>query len=136
MIGGSRAAIGPRRVAIGIVLCGALLAAARPAAALGERAYISVRPVNGAVPIVRAGAAAGVRIDPGDWPGVLRAAEDLRGDIARVTGVTPPLSRAGASSGPYAIVIGTAGRSAAIDDLARRGKIDIASLAGKWESFF
>ncbi len=78
------------------------------------------------------GAAAGLRVDAADWPGVLRAARDLQADINRVTGVSPAWN----TGGRRLILIGTVGRSPLIDGLARAGKIDVSAIRGKWESFF
>ena len=42
--------------------------------------------------IVQDNAAAPLWVDAGDFPGVLRAANDLREDVGRVTGRTPSVS--------------------------------------------
>lgn len=69
-----------------------------------------------------------------DWPGVLRAAKDLRADIERVTGQAPAFSTA-APTGATAVIIGTVGRSALIDDLVARGQLDVSAIRGCWEAF-
>src|SRR5579883_2388480 len=73
--------------------------------------------------------------DSGDDPGVIRAVGDLQADIARVTSVSPAIAhgRAGRPSGR--VLIGTLGKSSCIDQLVREHKIDVAEIAGKWESF-
>ncbi len=81
-------------------------------------------------PLVLDGRAAPIRVDGADDPGVLRAAGDLQADIERVTGIKPEIS-----TGKVEVIVGTLGRSAWIDQLAKAGKIDAAAIAGKWESF-
>jgi hypothetical protein len=100
--------------------------------AIGQPRYIEDTARPGSFPIVRARTAAPIFVDPADWPGVIRAASDLRADIARVTNITSNLAAAPTHN---AILIGTLGHSPAIDRLARGGQLDTASIAGKWESF-
>jgi hypothetical protein len=78
------------------------------------------------------GAAAAIRVDASDWPGVLRAAHDLQADVDRVTGVTPGWD----TSVRRMVLIGTVGKSPLIDQLVHAGKIDVSGIRGKWESFF
>lgn len=103
--------------------------------AIGQRQYVTSTPEPGAFPIVQKGRAATIAIDPGDWPGVVRAARDLKTDIARVTGIEAPIVENGAP-GKFAIIVGTVGKSRLIDNLVKSGKIATNSIAGKWESFF
>jgi hypothetical protein len=80
----------------------------------------------------RSGAAgldlAGARVvaAEGDHPVVGIAAEDLRRDIAAVTGK---------EAGGDPIWVGTLGRNPAIDRLVASGKLDAKRLKGAWESF-
>jgi hypothetical protein len=110
----------------------ALILAPTLALALGQPRYIDDSPRPGSFPMVRARSAAPIFVDPADWPGVIRAASDLRADIGRVTSILPDLATA---AGSRAIVIGTLGHSPTIDRLAREGKIDDAAIRGKWESY-
>ena len=79
--------------------------------------------------------AAPLWVDAGDFPGVLRAANDLQKDVARVTGQTPVVSHAPDGPGANAIIIGTIGKSAMIDKLIRDHRIDVTAINGKWESY-
>ena len=102
-----------------------------PLLALGQPRYISTTPVPGSFPIVHGKSVAAVYVDPSDFPGVVRAADNLRRDIGRVTGLTPQHDL-----GPRAIIIaGTIGRNAIIDQLIREQKINVTGIQGKWESF-
>jgi hypothetical protein len=90
----------------------------------------------GSFPIASGDSVASICIDSSDWPGVARAARDLRDDIERVTGKQPALETAfDKSRGKNAIIIGTLGHSALVDQLTKEGKIDAAAIQGKWESY-
>jgi hypothetical protein len=114
----------------------ALLAAALPARAIGQQPVASfTRPAPQAVALAENGKTAILFADPADDPGVLRAAADLRDDIARVTALTPALRVQAGAAGSDAVIIGTLGKSALIDRLAAQGVIDEKALRGKWEGF-
>ena len=68
--------------------------------------------------------------------GVVRAADDLQADIARVTSLSPAISHDEKKLGENVIIVGTIGKSQIIDRLIREEKIDASPIAGKWESFF
>ncbi|WP_367574042.1 glycosyl hydrolase 115 family protein [Streptomyces griseoaurantiacus] len=100
-------------------------------------AYVSFTPRPGALALVRAGHALPIAVDGGDHPGVLRVAGDLRDDVERVTGTRPALVRTGGGRRPAArelVVLGTLGRSALVDDLVARGKLDVGGVEGRWET--
>jgi len=103
--------------------------------ALGEPRYVSNHSAAGAVALAEGGHAIPLLVSDKDWPGVVRAAGDLSADIERVTGVRPGLVHSAAElHNVDAVVIGTIGKSAPIDDLIRRGKLDVNGVAGQWES--
>jgi hypothetical protein len=105
--------------------------------AIGRTRYVEATARTGSFPLVGPRGAAPIFVDPGDWPGVIRAVADLQADIERVTTSTPAIFRDAASRKPELLVIvGTVGKSALIDELIREKKIDVAAIQGKWESFF
>src|SRR5580704_6968250 len=106
-----------------------LIFAVGSAHAIGQPSYILTKPTPGAFPI----AGAPIYFDAADWPGVARAADNLRADIARVTGTTPGIAHQ--ARGANLIIAGTIGRSPVIDQLIREKKIDVTGVAGKWEAF-
>ena len=57
--------------------------------ALGQVQYVENVSHPGGFPIVQPGVAANLYVDSNDFAGVLRAANDLQADIARVAGLTP-----------------------------------------------
>ncbi len=75
-----------------------------------------------------------VVVDGADWKGVKRAAEDLADDIGKVTGIkssvfqNTPIHKGN-------IIVGTIGKSNLIDALIAKGKLNVDSVKGKWESY-
>jgi len=102
---------------------------------VGDASLVADGPIAGAFPLVDASSAAPLCADAADWPGVLRAAGDLRDDIARVTAVRPEIGAGKPSSGRRAVLIGTLGKSAVIDGLVAAGKLDVGAIRGRWEAF-
>ncbi len=103
-------------------------------AAFGETPYVSFQPEARGVAVFANGRASALLVDSADYAGVVRAARDVQADIERVTGVRPELSATSAPKGT-AIIAGTIGKSRAIDELIANGKLDVADVRGKWESF-
>lgn len=85
--------------------------------------------------LVFRGKTAAIFVEPVDYPGVKRAAEDLQEDIERVTGQAPEIldTLAGCRE-DYVVIIGTLGKSRIIEELAARGMVDAGSIRGKWEA--
>ena len=114
----------------------ALLACAAEASAIGQARYVESHGAAGSFPVVQAEGTATLYVDSGDWPGVLRVVKDLQSDIARVTGRQATISHDAGRLQGHVIIVGTIGKCRLLDDLAKAGKIDTRSTAGKWESFF
>jgi hypothetical protein len=102
--------------------------------AQGPPAIEAVKTTDGFT-MVENNLAAPLWVDANDFPGVLRAAGDLQQDVARVTGVTPPVSHADGAAAPNTIIIGTIGKSSIIDKMVSDHAIDVSAIAGQWESF-
>src|SRR6516165_4307559 len=58
---------------------------------IGHDRFVTTKHEPGDFILVENGAAAPFSVDGNDYPGVTRAANDLTGDILRVTGVAPRL---------------------------------------------
>ena len=112
-----------------------VLVLARAHAAVGDESFIVAAPQPGAVPLVEGGSATTLFVDNADWPGVIRAAGDLAGDIQRVAGLAPELSAGAPRPASQAVIIGTLGRSPLVDGLVRAGKLDASPIVGRWEAF-
>ena len=114
------------------LLC-SLLASPLHAQAIGQDLYVEFTSHAGDFSIVRQNKLATVFVDSNDYPGVVRAAGDLQADIQRVTGRRAEIVHEALSSN--VIIIGTAGKNGLFDRLVREGKLNLTSIAGKWESF-
>ena len=102
---------------------------------IGHDRFVATKYEPGDFILVENGAAAPLAVDPNDYPGVTRTANDLSGDILRVTGVRPRFLNAQGALEGRAVIIATLGRSALLDRLIGEHKIDAAALQGKWESY-
>ena len=60
--------------------------------------------------------------------------EISRADVQRVSGTAPVIKSSTTGLSATAIMVGTLGKSPAIDALAAAGKLDTMGVAGKWES--
>ncbi|MCD9032353.1 glycosyl hydrolase 115 family protein [Luteimonas sp. Y-2-2-4F] len=83
----------------------------------------------GALPLIADGRPVPVLVDEADFPGVLRAAGDLRADLAAVAGAEPL-----AAPPRIAIIAGTLGRSPRIDRIVRERGLDVSGIEGRWEA--
>src|SRR5690349_13671491 len=91
-----------------IAVAGTISAAPR-AWALGQEQYVQFSAAPGGFTIVDANTMATIYVDPKDWPGVLRAANDLSNDIKDITGKAPRVISRGTFTGRNVIIIGTLG---------------------------
>jgi len=122
----------------GMLLAATLAVAAVPSAwALGERQFVRFDAGQPGVALAGGRGPARLLLDPREFAGVRRAAADLQADIGRVSGSRPALLQASTArpgSGDL-VIVGTLGKSALIDRLAREGRIDATALRGKWEGY-
>ena len=120
------------RWVVPVCLCCAFSAEAH---ALGGPKYVTGTQTAGAFPLVQNGAATPLVVDTEDWPGVIRAVGDLAEDVKRVSSDQPAVMRkVSGLRGGDAVLIGTIGKSAIIDELVRTHKLDVTGIVGKWES--
>ncbi len=110
-------------------------ATAVPVHALTDLHYVEFATGNGTLPIAEHGVIAPLVLDSKDFPGVIRAAHDLQNDLRAVTGLNPDFKSSADAHLPVAIIAGTIGQSAQIDELITEGKLNVESVRGKWESF-
>ena len=103
--------------------------------ALGHERFVAFELTPSASALIAGGKAAPLFVDVADWPGVQRAVRDLQADFERVGTVRPELNPAAPTKVPFAVLVGTVGKSPLIDGLAKAGKINLAGIAGRWEAF-
>ncbi len=75
-------------------------------------------------------------VSQADFAGVMRAAEDLKKDIGRVTQAEPKLITTNDFKEVKTIVlIGTIGKNQLIDELIKSKKLSVSEINGKWEAY-
>jgi hypothetical protein len=97
--------------------------------------YVAFDNARGRFALSVVGRSAPIVVSAVDHRGVIRAANDLRRDVGRVTGVEPTVSIDTAPRAPQVVLVGTLGKSTLIDRLVREGKLDASGITGRWESF-
>jgi hypothetical protein len=112
----------------------ALVSISSTALALGEPNYVEAAASPDSFALVADNVAA-ILVDTNDWPGVIRAANDLAVDVNRVTGRSPAVGHQQSAGAKNVVIIGTLGKSDFIQRLVRDKKIDVSAISGKWESF-
>lgn len=100
--------------------------------AFGADPFVIKAYVPGSFAIVAKGKASPIIISDNEWAGVNRAAKNLQQDIYKVTGQQPIFLTDQTSAMP--IIIGTIGHSKIVDELIKTNQINVAGIAGKWES--
>ncbi|KQV55878.1 MULTISPECIES: glycosyl hydrolase 115 family protein [unclassified Caulobacter] len=113
---------------VALALAAGLALAAPVLAHAAEPAAVTLSPSADAFPLIAGGKPARVEYDPTDFPGAIRAIQGLRADLAALSGATP------AKDAPV-VIVGTLGKSAAIDALVASGKLDVSKVKGQWEGF-
>ncbi|HSU56469.1 MAG TPA: glycosyl hydrolase 115 family protein, partial [Candidatus Dormibacteraeota bacterium] len=121
-------------IVLALTFCGLLVTTPQQARALGEPRLVHFAREKADFPLVHAKGAP-IFVDDGDYPGVIRAATDFQGDIAKVTGRKLDLIAGKAPAGEDILIIGTLGRSKLLEQMSRERKIDVRAIHGKWESF-
>src|SRR5690348_13112598 len=65
--------------------------------AIGQTRYVGNTASRGSFPLVGPRGAATLVVDSADWPGVIRAVNDLRDDVQRVTNIVPAVADRGSN---------------------------------------
>ncbi|MEP6674429.1 MAG: glycosyl hydrolase 115 family protein [Ferruginibacter sp.] len=114
-----------------------LLACLFPATilAVGDSGYVSTVKGNGYFTLSAQQISAPLYIDAADYPGVIRALNDLKTDIGKVAGYEPSIYNGLKPTQKEIVIVGTIGKSALIDALIKSKKINVSSITGKWEHF-
>ena len=118
---------------IGSFLC--VLVWAPAIFALGQTRYVEFAASQGSMRLASNGTAAPIVVDSQDYPGVLRAVRDLQMDVDRVTRARPEIITERPAQAVDLIIVGTLGKHRLIDELLHAGKLDAATIRGRWESF-
>jgi hypothetical protein len=117
---------------LGLLLLGGSLACV---AQTGGLVGLDGNAAAGDFPVAANGSAAAIYVAPGNPETVRVAAEAFADDVERVTGVKPQmLTTLRAPLPANLILVGVLGTSPEIDALVGTHKLDVSSVAGKWEA--
>jgi hypothetical protein len=105
------------------------------AQAPGQRSYIATKSSTGSFPLSVMGKSAPVYTGDEEYPGVKRAVKNLLNDIQSVTNSSPVLLAKDIGNAKQLVIIGTIGKNDKIDQLIQQKKLNVTSIAGKWETY-
>ncbi|MGD9210780.1 MAG: glycosyl hydrolase 115 family protein, partial [Desulfobacteraceae bacterium] len=97
--------------------------------------YVVFNPQNESFPLVVGNQAAPLVVSGDDYPGVIRAVDDLQLDISKVTDMEPTVSVDTIPEAEEIVIIGTIGKSPLIDKLIQNQRLNVDDIKGKWETF-
>ena len=109
-----------------------------------QQATLSFTSDSSGLQLAGNGVKSQIILDGKDWPGVIRAANDMAMDFGRVTGTNATIELVNntiiepmplTSNGGATIIAGTIGNSSFIDYLVSAQKINVSQIQGQWESF-
>lgn len=137
-----RALVWARRATLGLV-CSALLTvpacAQMPAPIEASQpsspGEVVTRLEEDTFPILREGMVTNLLVDAGEYPGILKATQNIQADLTALGGVRPAIRTSLSPHDPELIIIGSLDRSGYVQDLVAAGKLDTAGLEGEWEAF-
>ena len=101
----------------------------------GAQTFIAEKNQPGAFSLVASNTVASIYIDPADFALVQHTALLLQQDIEMVTGKKPALINSISGNEKNIVVIGSIGRSAAIQTLIKEKKINPLPVKGVWEAY-
>ncbi len=96
--------------------------------AIGGKSYISTTHGKDYFNLSTDGKSSPLVINSNDYTGVIRALQDLKTDIGKVTGVEPSVVFDTMPAQKEVVIVGTLGKSTVIDRLIKSGKIDVKGI--------
>ncbi|MGD1044572.1 MAG: glycosyl hydrolase 115 family protein [Bacteroidota bacterium] len=112
-----------------------ILTSVQTSFATDEKSYVTTIKEEGRFVLSYSGKSAPLCISSQDHAGVIRALKQLQADIEKTTDAKPDLLIDTIPELKEIVLVGTIGRSPLIDKLIQEKKIDVDSIANKWESF-
>ncbi len=103
--------------------------------ALGEASWLKPNFKGGNFPLVGEKSQADILISGDEWPGVVRAITNLQSDLLAVSGRKPEIVKQGTGDKNYAVIIGTLGRNALIDQLIEQGELNVEGIRDQWDAY-
>lgn len=103
--------------------------------AIGGQTYISVTGGKELFTLSENGKSTPLFINSKDYAGVIRALNDLKLDIGKVTKAEPVVVVDKLPKQKEVVIVGTLGKSPVIDQLVKNKKLDVKDIEGQWEAF-
>jgi hypothetical protein len=103
--------------------------------ASGNELYVTSKKGNAQFVLSENGKSAPLYISSKDYPGVIRALNDLQEDIGRVTNAKPAVSLDKIPHASEIVIAGTLGKSSVIDKLISDKKINVDNIKGQWDAY-
>jgi len=103
--------------------------------AIGVFANIPASEGNDPFTLSASGKSTTLCISSHDFPGVIRALNDLKTDIGKVTNHEPDITFDKIPHQKEIVIVGTLGKSPLIDQLVKNKKLDVKNIEGEWETF-
>lgn len=119
----------------GLIIAALLLMFYGKASAVEDSSYVAFSQVKGCFRLAEAGNTAPVVISASDFEGVKKVAAMFRDDIQKVTAMQPAMYTDSLPTGSNVILIGTIEKNPLLDQLVRKGKLNLSGLYAKWEKF-
>jgi hypothetical protein len=123
------------RFLIGFCCCALLFFQPLTTWAIGDSTYISTTGGKKLFTLSASGRPTTLCINSNDYKGVIRALNDLKSDINKVTNIEPNISFDKLPKQKEIVIVGTLGKSPLIDKLVKSKKLNIKDIQGKWETF-
>ena len=94
--------------------------------------YVSTSKDKDFFTLSESGKSTTLYIGSNDYPGVIRALNDLKTDIGKVTDTEPEIAFDHLPAQKELVIVGTLGKSPVIDQLVENKKLDVSIIKGKW----
>jgi hypothetical protein len=112
-----------------------IILSSTPVQAVSRINYISSSNEKNAFALSVPGRSTTFFMDSEEYIGVIRALNDLKVDVGKVTGVEPRIAYRNPFGKTQAVIVGTIGKSKMISKLVHSRKLDVSALSGKWEHY-
>jgi len=105
------------------------------AVVVDRASYISTKNEMGYFTLSDEKQSAPLFVNSKDYQGVIRALNDLKTDIGKVTSHEPSVIFDNLPPQKEVVIVGTLGKSLIIDQIVKNKKLDVMDITGKWENF-
>ncbi len=115
-------------------ILGVMLVVAPVCVAWAETGLVAVEAEGTFLQLANRDQALPILVDPEDEPAVLRAVEDFRRDVERVTGTLPPLLTSLQKLPTELVIAGSIESSDILKQMEASGVVDLSEIRGRWEA--